>query len=112
LIPGVIREETVMQQRSRYGQPSGDQRSRWAWLDVGRRALTKPHGTEVTTGWSLRRAIEFLDDAVDAMGAQFARGPSVGWSGDATSESICPQISAIEIRTSESSGSFPGREEH
>jgi hypothetical protein len=103
-----------MQHRSKYGQPSQDQRSRRAWLDVDRRALTKPHGTEVTTGWSLRRAIELLDDAVDAMGAQLARGSSVGWSSDATSEakSICPQISAIEIRTSETSGSFPGREEH
>ena len=101
-----------MQQRSKYGQPSGDQRSRWAWLDVHRRALTKPHDTAITTGWSLRRAIELLDAAVDAIGAQLASAASADWSGDAAPKSICPQISAIEIRTSETSGSFPGREEH
>jgi hypothetical protein len=102
-----------MQQRSKYGQPSGDQRSRRARLDVDRRALREPPDTEITTGW-LRRVIELLDDALDAMGAQLARAASVGWSGDATSraKSICPQISAIGIRTGETFGSFPGREEH
>ena len=101
-----------MQQRSKYGQPSGAQSSRWAWLDVDRRALTKPHGTEVTTGLSLRRAIELLDAAVDAVGAQLASAASADWSGDAAPKSICPQISAIDIRTGETFGSFPGREEH
>jgi hypothetical protein len=112
LIPGVIREETAMQQRSKYGQPSRDHRSRLACLDVDRRALTKPHDTEMTTGWSLRRAIELLDDAVDAIGARLARPASAGWSDAVASESSCPQISAIEIRTGETFGSFPGREEH